>query len=192
MADRLSKEAGAGHNQGVDPNTFLDSYRQLIEADRVLSEAQSARSLVLKRAKKAGVDLSALKELRALSRLDDDVVAMRFRTLAKYSEWIGRPLGFQTELFGATDDQRPSDEAASKLQLSEDKQQGYTDATHNSPVDNCPHHAGSDRAAAWTEGWHLGRKFMVDSGKLTEQEQTGRPRAGAARRRSRAAQATDA
>lgn len=186
MAKRMSADNGTGatgHNSGVDPDTFVDFYRQLVEADTELAQAQSKRSNLLAKAKKAGVKLEQLKALRTLSKMDDEDVQNQFRTLFKYAAWIGKPIGTQADLFGADDDQKPSDNAVSALALGEAKQRGYTDATHKAPRDNNPYTVGSDLAAEWDRGWHAGNEFMVASGKLNAQESSngGRRRRGGAR-----------
>lgn len=182
MAKRMSADAGEGHNSGVDPTAFVDFYRQLVEADAKLKTAQSERSNLLAKAKKAGVKLEELKAVRVLAKMETADVKSHFHTLFKYASWIGKPIGTQADLFGADDDQRPSDEAVTALKLQEEEQRGYTDATQNAPRENNPHHQGTDLAAAWDKGWHKGREFMKASGKLNEQVVAGEGRQRGRRR----------
>lgn len=175
MAQRMSQEAGPGHN-GADPDTILRHKAIIAQALTQQKQANSLVQLAYKRAKADGCPIEAMKLELKLQQMGADELNALYSGAVRVAEFSGRPLGFQSLLFGAAGGDKPSESAASAYALSEAEQAGYTDATQNAPVDNNPHAPGTPMAAAWSKGWHAGRDFMERSGKLAEQAQEGRPR----------------
>lgn len=180
MAKKMSQDAGpgAGHNSLCDPNLFAEHYRRLTAADIEFAQAKANRSNVLAAAKRAGVPLDLLKEARADSKIDREELENEIRLRALAQSWIGRPLGFQAQMFAVADEPHPNETQVAAIKLSDAEEQGYTDAIHGSPRENNRHIAGSDLAAAWDTGWHKGHDFLERSGKLADRAQQPRGRRG--------------
>lgn len=183
----------------LTPTTFLDLYRELRTAQRDIDSATGIKRGIIKRAKSAGVDLYALSLMDSLSKLEPDDAELRLRNLVRYASWADMKIGMQGDLFGATDDQQPTDKARGEHVefLADDA--GYSAGKRGDSIDTNPHKAGTPTFDRWRQGWHNGQAAlaatMKASGKDGEDDadadapkvarvQSGRRRRGAESRAS--------
>ncbi|MBR0682764.1 hypothetical protein GXW74_19890 [Roseomonas eburnea] len=156
----------------IEPEQFLEHLRACVEADRQLEKARDLRKAARKRAKAAGVALADMDEALVLSRMESATIAQRFRNLSRYSEWMGKPLGTQAELFGATDDQKPSEKATAQHAEWAAEEAGYDEGHSGAARDANPYPPGTLFAARWDAGWARGQADIVEG------LRTGTPKKG--------------
>ncbi len=190
MAKRLSDDAAIGHNQ-PGPNEFAEHWSAIRAAKRTLEEAQGIYRSKLKLAKDAGFNPSVITELLRLQKQDPDALEQHNRELARLAAWANIPVGTQTSLFGADDEQRPSESAAAAIRSVDVQQAGYDAALRGDPSDSSPHPPGTPHAVTWRQGYDLGRDFMERSGKFNEKVATPRKRKGRARASASAVAASE-
>lgn len=157
MAQPLATAAGSN----LTPNHFLELYRELKTAQREIDAGTGRKRAILKRAKSGGVDLDALKLLENLAKLDPDKSEMRLRNVARYSEWVGRPVGFQPTLFSFVAESGPSESALGEHTefLADDA--GYAAGYRGDDIDTNPHKPGTPTFVRWRAGWHKGQGALV-------------------------------
>lgn len=99
-------KAKTGHNSEpseMDKGTFMEFKREASLTLRALEEAQSAHQGVLKKHKAAGGNNKALmKVIRALR--DPDQAALDLRAELRYRQWVGLPLGTQSNFLDDSED----------------------------------------------------------------------------------------
>lgn len=154
MAQRMD----ANETGGLDPNRFLKLYRELRQARTPMETAVSAYRMARKRMKDAGVDEVALAMLERLAKLDEAQASLHLRNLSRYADWTGANIGLkQGELFGASDEDTPSQEEAGLFNEQLAEENGHKAGRARDSADTNPHEAGSAAHAAWARGWHRGQ-----------------------------------
>lgn len=162
----------ADHNSALSPEIFLDFAREARIAKRALDEASSGYQHVMKRAKRAGIDLKEFKRALAEALIDPDQKKASEEAYAKYMAWLGKPVGFQATL----EIVEPSQRAKDALQNEIWSQEGYDAALAGRGPDNSPYTAGSLADSFWRTGNSDGHAFK---NKLPELEAKPRkPRKG--------------
>lgn len=158
----MAEKAAAPPRDNLTPETYLEFYRQVREAKRKLTEAQSAHRHALKRAKAAGIDLAAMAEAIDITKRDSDEVAQHMRTVARYAAWMGQPIGTQGALFDATDGNMPSQKAAAEQHEWAADEAGYDAGRAGRNRDDHPYEVGTPLHAAWDRGWMKGQAFIAE------------------------------
>lgn len=171
MAERIDNTP----KSNLSPNTFLELFRELGIAQREIDAATGRKRAILKRAKAAGIDLDALALMQRLAKLETDEAAMRLRNLARYSAWANMPIGTQADLFGATDDQRPTEKAQAEHNEWQADDAGYQAGKAGDSIDNNPHPAGTPFYDRWRQGWHKGQEVLAHKLAANAAEEDDKP-----------------
>lgn len=177
MAESLAEPG----SNGIKPQLYLDTMRELLAADREKDKAVSQVRILLKRLKDAGADLDAVSMVRKLRNLEDDERILRIKSLVRYAQWEGLvlfepgvdPKAEQAEMFD-----EPSIEAKQKLSEAFIYNDGNnTQRAGGSRHDN-PQMAGSSEYQMWDRGWLDAEQDASASGKPAKTASTERrPRA---------------
>jgi ribosome modulation factor len=188
MAKRLAEPK---QQSNLTPNFFLEIFRDLKNAQREIDAATGRKRAILKRGKGGGIDLDAMRLMEGLAKLETEDAELRLRNLSRYLKWTESPLGKQGDLFGATDDQQPTEEARGDMLEWAAQDAGYKAGKGGDTIDTNPHPAGSPTFDRWRQGWHEGQAALAATmqaagdDELTEaapkvaRRQTGRRRNGA-------------
>ncbi|WP_043836322.1 ribosome modulation factor [Muricoccus aerilatus] len=162
MAERV--EAASPSN--LKPETYLEHYRAIRDAKKKQEQATAEMRLARKRAKASGVNLGDMDAAIRLRDLDADERDTHLKNLARYTTWMGAPLGAQATLFG--DIEKPTEKAAAEHAAYEARERGYTDGTQGAREDGNPYPVGTPHAAEWHRGWTDGKAFLDGTAAPTE------------------------
>lgn len=164
MAKRASRKANGhgkpGHNSGQGaPQETVERWREKIvvaqaaveKAAKPLKTRKAEYQVVVKAAKKDGVNTTALLRAIELNKLDMIQVATDTSDLGKYLRWMGSPLGVQLNLFST--DQMPVVMKASV----DGKRCGLAGGN----IDDNPYKPGSEEFEAYRTQWHVGQSELM-------------------------------
>lgn len=176
MARRKAGEAspGPGHNGGPSRATFLEHVDNIVDKLAVKRSADSALATAYKAAEKDGLDRKDLKFAIAEGGLSSDERELRHRRRMQYLEFLGKPVGTQTDMFteeaadqsaGEGDPEAAAeDEAAvARHELNVAFNQGSIAGKAGAQAASNPYQPGSEQAQSWSTGWSAGQKEFVTS-----------------------------
>lgn len=146
----------------LPPHIFLEHYRECVRLKRDVEQAQGRYRSAVKRAKASGVDQAALIQAMSLVKQDTSAVELHFRNVGRYLAWLESPIGTQGALFGVSDDQRPTEQAAGEHREWAASEAGYEAGKAGSDIAENPFPAGSPHASKWIEGWHSGQAYLAE------------------------------
>ena len=171
MAESI-KQTEAKSN--VTPEYFLEIYRELKTAQRELETSAATRSAVLKRAKKGGIQLDALRMMDRLSNMDDDEAEALLAAVVRYASWAGKPFGRQLSLFDVSDHQVPTERAMQDHMefLADDA--GFSAGKSCDSADTNPHPPGRSMPQRGAQGWHKGQDAAAVMMTIKEDEESDR------------------
>jgi ribosome modulation factor len=149
----------------VSRETFLEHYDAITEKLRLKKEADSALATAYKSAERNGIDRKALKRAREMADLTAEERSIADRRLRLYSEWLGKPLGFQAEMpmETAAPAANGHDAAGEKHASNEAYEWGVSAGKAGAADGSCPYPAGSEEMQSWKNGWIAGQKIAVES-----------------------------
>lgn len=184
MADKLSEEA-KGSN--ITKGQFLAWMRRAAGAKRAAEEASSAYRLILKNAKKDGINQKQLVAALAARSQDPDVLAIERRDFDMYMGFMGMPIGGQAGLFP---EPKPDDSTTPAedhdQQVWDAEEAGYKAGRQAAKRDTNPHDPGTELNQTWDGQWIRGQAFIASQmgpgveNVAAPKRGRGRPRKGAA------------
>jgi hypothetical protein len=137
----------------LTPETYLEYRRRVGVTMTALLEAQSMHQAECKRAKSAGIDTKAMLAVIRMRKQDPEEVAMHERNKLRYAGWEGMAHAQQIPLFGATDDQHPTEKAAREFALHRVEDDGRFAGRDGTKRDQNPNDPGSEAHSRWDTGW---------------------------------------
>lgn len=180
VAPRVEPPPSAGSN--VTPETVLQHWREISRTAREAREAQSKARHARKRAKDAGINMSAFAMLETLAKLDTEDATLRLRDTLRMAAWLELPLGQQANLFGFDDAQRPSEKASAEQREWAAEETGYEAGRAGRAGDDTPYPAGSPLHQRWYTGWTRGQAAIAEGmgpkPKRGRKGKTGNPEMG--------------
>jgi hypothetical protein len=154
----MSQSLADAKSPNLPPAVFLQHFRSVREAKRIHDEAGMALARVKKAAKNVGIDLSALKLVEQMRKLDDDEAEIVVRHAFEYAAWLGTPLGTQAALF--PDVTMTVEAKAQGEQLEwEAGEAGYLAGKGGKLRDDNPFPLESPLYVAWDKAWIRGLKI---------------------------------
>lgn len=121
MAKQLGKEGKAGdqdkeRQQEIGGNltqeTFLQSCQEMAAINAKVAAANEERRKVRKTIKARGIELGILDATLKMADWDREEVRLAFDNRRRYAEWLGLPIGTQTDMFkDLTPEQKAQQEA---------------------------------------------------------------------------------
>ncbi len=174
----MAKKAEAAEaKSNLTPEVYLERARAVQQSYTALQTAQSEHQAMVKRAKNVGIDTKAMLAVMKMRRQDPDGIAMFERNKARYAAWEGLEIGTQPNLFGATDDQHPTEKAAAEFKAHRAQDDGHHEGASGALRDSNPHLPGSELHARWDTGWLAGQATIADRmGENAKNARTGRKR----------------
>ena len=174
----MAKKAEAAEaKSNLTPEAYLEYARAVQQSYTALQTAQSEHQTNVKRAKNGGVDTKAMLAVMKLRRQDPEDVALFERNRARYAAWEGVKIGFQAEMFGATDDQHPTDKAAAEFAAHRAYDDGYFEGRSGALRGSNPHEPASEVYARWDTGWLAGQATIADEMGESAKKAKGRKKA---------------
>lgn len=164
MAKQLGKDQENGKSTArveeiagnLTQETFLESVHEIVEIKREMAALNEKKKAIRKRVKARGVELGDLDEAVKMAEWDRDEVRAKFERRRLYAQWLGLPIGVQSDLFkGMTAD----DKAAAEWEA-----RGYTARLANgseSPPEDCP----DECHKAYKRGWKKAGGEKLKEGK---------------------------
>lgn len=169
----------------VTDATRAEYYRKALTTKRAIEEAQdvvrtnvAVHRLVLKEAKKAGVDTDAITRVLAARLEDPEVVARRDQEYIRMRVIAGGMPKEQLALFsGLFSPDLPQDDAAllTRERIYDD---GYSGGLAGKSASFNPHHQGSDEHDTWHRAWLLGQAKIVEGMGPKKVKAAPKPRKG--------------
>lgn len=164
------EQQGVGDAAGnVNSETFLQSVREMAEANEKLAAANEIRKRVRKTIKARGIELGDLDAVVRMADWDREEVRAKFDRTRKYAEWLGLPVGVQGDMFsGMTGEQKAAAEWESTGRTH------YLAGRPAQPPEDCP----EPYKLNWMRGYKLAAGETVEE-KPKEKKQTKDERAAA-------------
>lgn len=170
-------QAAAGHNSGFDAKTLFLYYMAQIDAsDQKVKDASDARKKLRSAAEQDGVNLEFMDMLRRERKKDDKTVSTRWATFVTYANYMGLPVGTQTELFNSGGSEGRAKDA------------GYRDGVGAKTFDKA-YDTSSIIGQAYLEGYNAGQdvnKQLLLRHNKEYQEQQAAQKAAAAQKKAEA------
>ena len=159
----MAKRIDAGVNT-VSPEQFLKYMAELIVSDKdiakateTLAQARGVKAGIFRRAKESGADLEAMRNLLALSKLDDEDRNRLIENTYRYADWAG------VKLWVLPTEEKPQGALFADDPKAAAAQQGLIDARITSDAYNSrkavgkrdanPHTAGTRDYQTWDQAW---------------------------------------
>jgi hypothetical protein len=148
----------------VGPAVVQEHYRLITKTFHAMQKAQGEHRAAFAAAKKAGINIDALKNFIALSKMDEDDRTALLKNTHAYSQWLGRPVGFQPALFGEVEAVPEKAAAEHNEWLAEEA--GFEAGKRGDAggADQSPYPAASAYQVAWQRGWERGALEIAPGG----------------------------
>lgn len=158
------------HN--VPPAIIQSYWRQIREAKRAQDDANAGLARVKKAAKGAGIEMSAIKTLEGLSKMDDDVLEVHLNKTFEYASALGMPFAKQLSMFATSEAPAVSDREMEEHKTWEAGDQGLKAGRDGEPASANPWPLGSAGYVAWSKqhAIGLGERMTAESMDSTESE----------------------
>lgn len=134
----------------------------LEDAKSIYDTAKSAHQGAFKAAQSAGIAIKAMKEVMRIRVMDPDDAAMHYRNVSRFAAWEKLQIGTQGSLFGITDDQHPTDEAAAEHAAFRAEDDGHHEGATGAQRAGNPFAPGSETFDKWDRGWLAGQQTIAD------------------------------
>lgn len=155
MADKLTPNPPAN----LTDATYAGFRRELADATRKREEAVAAERHVLKRAKGAGINVAAMKEIVAIRRQDVHEVQAHQKALQTYAAWEGLT---DLPLFGGAAAVSVSAGVVADFKEQMAEEAGYQAGKDGGDrTDENPFPAGTPNHVAFDGGWIRGQTFLA-------------------------------
>lgn len=157
----------ADRSNTITEKEMLVAYRDLIATEkniaRLTAELASERGIkagIFRRAKKAGADTDALKNVIRLAKMDDEDRNRLRENEERYANWLNIPLwraglegGRQVSMFDPPGDDPETLAARQDMETAQSNQEGYNARYDDKEFDANPYEKGTTRAQGWNQGW---------------------------------------
>ena len=148
--------------------TKRDYYRRALMAKIGLESAQAAAKTknaeyrnVLKDAKKAGCNSTAIAETLAARFMDEDVLVLDLREKLKMLDLSGVVPGIVDKILDRLDIEEPTRNEAHQMSVDRAYDDGAFGGREGAPRDSNPHVPGSELRDTWDRGWLLGQAAIA-------------------------------
>lgn len=179
--------AGIGDN-GVSRDTCLFFVGQLKAADKILADARAERKKLRSTMKLQGIDLEILDKVLSLQKQEDTTNLLQQKTLKRYAEFLGMPLGSQMQLFDSPQSGVSfSQEAILKKAYDEGRERGLMGQN----PDYQAYPEISPEGQEHTRGWNEGQESLASRIKDLKSIQAAEEKARAAKRAAKNANKAD-
>lgn len=128
-----------------------------------LAAERGTKAGIFRRAKKAGADIDALKNVIRLSKMDDEERNRLRENEERYAVWLGVTLwragiegARQASMFDPPGQDPETVAAREDMEAAQGNQEGYNARYEDKPFDSNPYEKGSHKATAWNQGWKHG------------------------------------
>jgi hypothetical protein len=161
----------------VTKATFLQGYDEYAASLGELDRAKSQHQALCKSLKGRGLSLDELKESYKLHRMDTERREAKFANLSRYMLWLGKPIGYQSDLELDTELVNADDiEAVEKHALAEAYQAGYVSGKTGAGMAFCAFEPGTEAHQQYSLGVEVGTKLYVPKKQKESKPARGRGR----------------
>jgi hypothetical protein len=189
----MSEQHLAGSN--VSRATFLEFVDAYSEADQAVAEKVGARKDLRARIKGAGFTLAAFDRARKEAEKSGDKREAEDREFRRYMDWLGKPIGFQTEMFteAATAPPAPPNghdlAQPSEIQQSRVRDDGTIAGKTGRDRGTNPWSPGTLLYTVWDTAWAAGAEVLAQSREPEPGAKRGRGRPPGSRNKPKGAAA---
>lgn len=146
----------------LTPETFLEGYQRFVSSWNKIEKAKADHRSVVSGIKALGIDMTELKAVHTLRRLDDTSGAeASLKERARYMRWLRMPLGETLSLFGDEEVGAPTGKAWDEFTGWEAEQAGESAGRAGMDRGVDPYPQGTPLSAAWQTGWHRGQEAIA-------------------------------
>lgn len=162
MAPRLDKDPTT--DGGLNPDTFLDIYRQIRASKRQVDKTTGEHRALHKKLGDAGCNLVAFSIYKRLEKMEEDEAKIVVSQVMRMAGWTGFDLGIkQGTLFDLEGFHPPTETATEQWAEAQAEERGYRTGLageRGDPAHN-PFEAGSAQHAAFSRGWNRGQADKI-------------------------------
>lgn len=158
----------------IEPEVFLKRYRDIADKDMPLEEAKAALKSEIQAAKSSGINVSALKLIGKLRKMEPRDAQAFMRDTIRYMRWLGVNLLDQEELFDIGAPTAGLTEKVIATQAAwEAGHQGYKAGKAGHPLDANPYAPGTETNQRWVAEWYDGADDSTQNAKDIQPKDDG-------------------
>jgi hypothetical protein len=169
MSDTGNGEYLFAPNESERQKFFLACMDELDELDLRAALLRQERKRVKERLSGNGYNIKSFDLARRLMAMSSSDMRDFYTQLGEFSEWLGKPLGYQGDLFDSSVDLTESGEMTVVWQ-------GKMAALHGHGRDENPHQPGRSGYTLWDGGWLDGSRLFAQRPAVPPKRPPGRPK----------------
>jgi hypothetical protein len=140
--------------------TFLEFVQKYKDINSQIDEWTRARKALRKIMKGVGIDLKEFDNVMKDLAQASDILQERAATRARYLEWLGKPLGYQST-FGFDDRSETDDQAVAQHEVTEAYEAGQMGGRNGVDRSRNPWNPGTFLHQRYDEGWLAGQEELA-------------------------------
>jgi hypothetical protein len=139
---------------------YLEFHNHYAGIEARIHDLINDRRDLRKKIRDAGHDIKAFDAVRKLIEVSDEQALHFWRDLSQGLMWMGKPLGFQADMFEEPIDITPDSEMTQEQQLHVFND-GRAAAARGASRETCPWVPGSLAMKVWDDGWLQGNEELT-------------------------------